>query len=116
MQGGSKDCTGRTSTAVAHKEFMPWIHPVRHRGQDVPTVPAAAWDSCGWDTIPAATLSAGQSLAEAWECARGAGIVCEAVEGCMRGGVKLLFYPHFSLPEPHKLPVFRGLFSTYCEN
>lgn len=36
----------------------------------------------------------------------GAGIVCEAVGCCVRGGVKLLSYPHFLLPEPHKLPVF----------
>lgn len=31
----------------------------------------------------------------------GAGIAWEPVKGCVRGGVKLLSYPHFSLPEPH---------------
>lgn len=49
------------------------MDPVRHWGQDVPTAPAAAGIAVEWDTIPAATHSAGQSLAEAWECARGAG-------------------------------------------
>lgn len=101
MQGGSKDCTGRTSTAVAHKRFMPWIHPVRHRGQDVPTAPAAAWDSCGVGYHPCS-----HSLSRA-KLGRDMGM-CQGVQGLyvrlwrvVRGGVKLLSYPHFSLPEPH---------------
>lgn len=67
----SKDCTGRTSTAAAHKEFMPWIHPVRHRGQDVPTAPAAAWDSCGVGHHPCSHSLSRAKLGRAWECARG---------------------------------------------
>lgn len=74
MQGGSKDCTGRTSTAAAHEEFMPWIHPVRHRGQDVPTAPAAAWHSCGVGHHPCS-----HSLSTA-KLGRGMGM-CQGVQG-----------------------------------
>lgn len=58
----------------AHKEFMPWIHPVRHRGQDVPTAPAAAWDSCGVEHHPCSHSLSRPKLG------RGMGM-CQGVQG-----------------------------------
>lgn len=104
----------------AHKEFMPWIHPVRHRGQDVPTAPAAAWDSCGVEHHPCSHSLSRAKLGRGMGMCQGVQGSCEAVEGCVRGGGKLLSYPHFSLPEPRgQASLCSGLsspVSSYCEN
>lgn len=74
--------------------------PGRHRVQEVPTAPAAAWDSsverdtnpCS-DSLSRAKLGRGMGM-----CLGVQGVAYEAVGGCMRGDVKLLSYPYFSLP------------------
>lgn len=109
MQGGSKDCTGRTSTAAAHKEFKPWLPPQSSTRSKTlyrqPQLQPGTALQSGTPPLQRFTQQ-GKSWQRHGNVPGGAGVAYKAVEGCVRGGVTLLSYSHFSLPEPNGQATF----------
>jgi len=121
MQGGSKDCTGRTSTAGAHMEFMPRLPAwPGTRSKMLYRQPQLQPGIALWSGTP--PLQPLTQQGKAWQrhgnVPGGAGVTYKAVEGFMRGGVKLLSYPHFSLPEPNGRATFvqESLLRSLCSS
>lgn len=116
MQGGSKDCTGRTSTA-AHTRSS--CHgSCQAQGPRCTNSPSCSWDSCGVGHHPCS-----HPLSRA-KLGRGMGM-CRGCRGLhvrlwrVAWGEVLNYFPiHTSHCQSHmaKLHVFRSLFSTYCKN
>lgn len=95
MREGSKDCTGRTQ-AAAHKEFMPRLHPQPGtRSEMLYQQPLLQPGIALWSRTPALQRLTQQG--KAWQrhgnVPGGAGVAYEAVEGCVRGGVRLDYFP-----------------------
>lgn len=93
----------RQDAGSAHKEFMPRLHPQPGtRSEMLYRQPQLQPGIALWSRTPALQRLTQQG--KAWQrhgnVPGGAGVAYEAVEGCVRGGVRLLSYPRFSLPEP----------------